>query len=1326
MPRAWHIAWGGAALLGAATALAVGPLAPVLVETLLDDRQVWRLGRLNIDGVSGAHLGDLRINRLELRDEAGVYAIARDVKLDWTPWRLLLAKADISTVSASGLELLRQPALTAPTLSGVTVDLSIASFRIEQSSLAQAVFGQTTTGRLAGLVALSDGALSRLTLDAAFDSGDQLNIAFDSAALADTRLTLNSPKQGLFASLLGAQDALSAYATAKGDLATGDAQLRVMIGQTPWIEAQGKWRDGRISADASADLTAAEITSDWAKRLGPSARFSGALNQDQLRVTVTAQNVAATLEARIANAALNGPLAIEITAPSLAKLAPEWRVPAGAARLKGVLVQRDGGWDLQADAALDQIRFAEAEINAAGPVRARWADDALAADVDFQISATGGRFARLLNAARLTAQAQSSPDPAIAPRINAALKSESLEATAAGTARDIAGAWRIATLQTIDPAWRGGASGQYTYRSDVLQLNGIGAGVRAPGALAETIGPRPTISARLRFDAQGAAVETARLQAANASLAARGRIGARYDLALQAVGRGPTRFAGFNWDGDWRAQGALSGPLASPQMQLQAEAGRLTTPLGPIDGARLAFTADSTGGEITLRGDTPAGPLLIAAPFSSSSDGLETTLLRAEMFGLRFSGAASATALGPQLSGEFQGDASGLGVGLSGALSGRLSASADRLDLSAKMGRGRWYGAALTSADLRLNGPLSALDLNIAAQGRAGGAPAQLNLTGTARIADDVAGLSANLSAQVLGAAITSPAPITLEIGKSGLRAEANLAWGQGGVALSYRGDSAGFSADLRAQNADLAPLLAAYGEPGGGKIDGQARLSGDRAGLTGQAQFTAADLSLRRRAPDPLDLSVTASLSPNRGALDLNAHSKSGLSANLAIDAPLTTATSGLRIALAPGETGAARWRAQGPAAPLWAAFGPLDQRLTGEVDLQGEAQFNSRSLRASGQANLRNGTFEDRTVGIALRDMTLAASFDPAGARLTAFSASDARGGKVTGAGALQSATDASLSFDLQGLQLINRSDIQLRASGPVAVRWQAGRARVSGQLALDEAIVSPPRPARQSAALEVREINRPEALTEVSPALAPRAAALPVSLDLALTAPGRVFVRGRGLQSEWSLDMRARGEAGALNLTGEARLIRGDFRLAGRPFAVSQGRVRFVGPVEEAELAIEANQTSANLSARLNVAGTLAKPEITFSSSPSLPPDEILPQIAFGRSGADLSPLEAAQIAASLAELSGQAAFDLAGAARDLVQLDRLDLRQSEAGLVLAGGKYLTRDVYLELSRSSLGQTEAQIDWQVQPDLFLISRFGQQGDARVSLRWRQELDE
>jgi autotransporter translocation and assembly factor TamB len=164
-----------------------------------------------------------------------------------------------------------------------------------------------------------------------------------------------------------------------------------------------------------------------------------------------------------------------------------------------------------------------------------------------------------------------------------------------------------------------------------------------------------------------------------------------------------------------------------------------------------------------------------------------------------------------------------------------------------------------------------------------------------------------------------------------------------------------------------------------------------------------------------------------------------------------------------------------------------------------------------------------------------------------------------------------------------------------------------------------------------------------------IAPRAAALPVSLDLALTAPGRVFVRGRGLQSEWSLDMRARGEAGALNLTGEARLIRGDFRLAGRPFAVSQGRVRFVGPVEEAELAIEANQTSANLSARLNVAGPLAKPEITFSSSPSLPPDEILPQIAFGRSGADLSPLEAAQIAASLAELSGQAAFDLAGAAR-----------------------------------------------------------------------------
>ena len=81
---------------------------------------------------------------------------------------------------------------------------------------------------------------------------------------------------------------------------------------------------------------------------------------------------------------------------------------------------------------------------------------------------------------------------------------------------------------------------------------------------------------------------------------------------------------------------------------------------------------------------------------------------------------------------------------------------------------------------------------------------------------------------------------------------------------------------------------------------------------------------------------------------------------------------------------------------------------------------------------------------------------------------------------------------------------------------------------------------------------------------------------------------------------------------------------------------------------------------------------------------------------------------------------------GAARAAAGLDRFDVRQDPSGgFLVAGGVYLTRDVYLEVARTGLGQAQTRIEWTVRPRLVLITSFLGDGEQRVSLRWRREGD-
>ena len=133
-------------------------------------------------------------------------------------------------------------------------------------------------------------------------------------------------------------------------------------------------------------------------------------------------------------------------------------------------------------------------------------------------------------------------------------------------------------------------------------------------------------------------------------------------------------------------------------------------------------------------------------------------------------------------------------------------------------------------------------------------------------------------------------------------------------------------------------------------------------------------------------------------------------------------------------------------------------------------------------------------------------------------------------------------------------------------------------------------------------------------------------PVQLDLQVKAARRVVVFGRGLDTEWSVDMHVRGPISNPEFKGTATLIRGDLDLAGRRFAFDTGSITLDGPIRTARIDIAAERSTDDIDARVHVTGSPTEPKFALESTPALPQDEILSRVLFGRSASELSAFEA----------------------------------------------------------------------------------------------------
>jgi len=355
--------------------------------------------------------------------------------------------------------------------------------------------------------------------------------------------------------------------------------------------------------------------------------------------------------------------------------------------------------------------------------------------------------------------------------------------------------------------------------------------------------------------------------------------------------------------------------------------------------------------------------------------------------------------------------------------------------------------------------------------------------------------------------------------------------------------------------------------------------------------------------------------------------------------------------------------------------------RRLTGQLAIDLRAGGTLAAPRLSGGATLAGGSFTDAIQGVKLSALEARIAANGPQLVIERFAAQTPGGGTLSARGDVRldpaAGFPGTIRIEGRRAQLVDSglvravTDLALDVSGPLAQRpLIAGRIDVATiEVSVPDRLPSSARPvdgirhvnAKGQAAARLAAERRAKAAASRRGGRAP---AFDAVLDIVVAAPGRVFIRGRGIDAELGGDLRIGGTSAAPALTGGFDLRRGRLSIASQRLDFSRGRITFTGDAVPT-LDFVAETRAADVTARIIVSGLASAPEFAFTSSPELPQDEVLSRLLFARASGSLSPFQALQLAQTAAQFSGGGGDDVFERIRRSLGVDNLDVQLGPGG-------------------------------------------------------------
>ncbi|HET7594557.1 MAG TPA: translocation/assembly module TamB domain-containing protein, partial [Stellaceae bacterium] len=841
------------------------------------------------------------------------------------------------------------------------------------------------------------------------------------------------------------------------------------------------------------------------------------------------------------------------------------------------------------------------------------------------------------------------------------------------------------------------------------------------------LGNEATLAAELERSADGTlAARNVTMKAANGafsgsgSRAADGRLAAEYRLDLPRLAAIDSRLAG-SVSVDGSVSGTAEAPAARAVLRgkkIAIGATRVDTVEARLDGAGLKqpsgrleakFTVDHLDGTAAAEGTLTPGDMLRLSRFRLDAAGtkLEGALIYRLAAGT-IDGTLNGTApdlkpwsalLGTPVAGSAQVNAKlagGKGQTADLVLDGKdlawgaTPATVQRLRVTAQLSDilGKPQGRAelqldnaksgnATIAQFRLSGRSdrpgrfafesslcgkagAPINLATSASVTLGGDKVELRLTRlTGNFGDQPLRLGRPMTASRRGADLTL-ADLDLDIG---------------GGSLSGKGATKGntLSLHLLAERLPVSMFAALGGQPDvTGLLGFEVTLSGTRVRPQGDVIVDAEQLhfaAVSRPDLPPLGMVASASWRGDRVELKGRLAGPQNAAIGFAGAVPLVLDPKSLAPSLPPKGALAFHIEGDGELANI-ADLLPLgEDRVAGRFTVDVTVNGTVGAPDASGQFSLRNGRYESLSYGTILAGV----NFDLVGNRdrlvLQRFAATDGESGTLALSGAVNLAAAAGPTFDVGGelktFHAVRRDEANATASGEMRLTGTVTAPSVAARLRIDGAELRVPERLPQTVQpIDAVLINSATGQVLSSPDEQEKSKHLiVVALGITVDMPGQVFVRGRGLDSEWRGRLALNGTSAAPQLTGKLEVVRGTYDFIGKTANLTKGSITFLGGTHiDPAIDIEARIASTGVTAIVHITGTGTQPKIALSSQPELPQDEILSRVLFGSSISQINAaqgLEIAQAAASLAMGGGPGVLD---SIRTGLGLDRLSLGAS----------------------------------------------------------------
>lgn len=415
-----------------------------------------------------------------------------------------------------------------------------------------------------------------------------------------------------------------------------------------------------------------------------------------------------------------------------------------------------------------------------------------------------------------------------------------------------------------------------------------------------------------------------------------------------------------------------------------------------------------------------------------------------------------------------------------------------------------------------------------------------------------------------------------------------------------------------------------------------------------------------------------------------------------------------------------------------------PLENHLVrGPLAVELDVSGTVADPRVSGRAALEGGRYEHLLAGTVLSPLDVVIEGDGESLRLVGLNGGDGGAGTLTGSGSLSldPKTGFPLKADLEfeNLTLLRRDEITGRATGELRASGPLGNLEISGQVRTNEVEVAlvnnlPP----EVVDLEITEADSSGwSGTAGSGNGGKGTGMVDGSLDIDINMPRRVYLRGLGLDSEWRGDLNVRGTLGRPEIVGRLESIRGVLLFFGRRFRIESSSLAFTGGRKiDPELDIRSVHEGRELTVNLLLTGPISNPDLSLSSNPPLPEDEILARALFGKSAGQLTAVEAVQLAAAVGELTtrssgpGVLARLREAVGVDVLRFGSVETAEGEQATTFEAGRYFTEGLYVGVETSTVEEGGGvTVEYEVSRRLRLTTDLKQTGGQNIGVEYKKD---